>query len=262
MFQNITTQINKIQQNIINNTKQFTVFCIVNIIGILIYYSFTKDELLPFLYLSMLWVIFWKNSTTLEEKIILIGASTIGILHEILGSNLGWFTYTTGIAFGAPTWIMPGYGVIFWASYNLWTHFEKYHPIKEKLFSKIFIIGSAGLIAFDLFVLNMINSLSVIVAIPSYIAAFSLFKRGKERHLAVATGAMTVFDEFAGEILGAWTHPIFFSTSLMAAYLFALWILLTTAKLIKKEKIWRTKEIIAVIFLLGLFIYKILVVNI
>ncbi len=261
MFQNTTSKLKTIEKNVLHNTKQFTAFCIVNIVAILVYYSFTKDELVPFFYLSILWFVFWKNSTTIEEKTMLVGASIIGILHEIIGANLGWFTYTTGIAFGAPTWVMPGYGIIFWASYNLWTHFEEHHHLKEKFFSKIFIIGSAGLVTLDLLVLGMISSISVIVALPSYIAAFSLFQRGKERHLAVATGAMTVLNEFTGEILGAWAHPIFYSTSLMAAYLFALWIFLTTAKVIRKEKTWRIKELAAATFLTVLFAGKIVFGN-
>ncbi|MCD6229982.1 MAG: hypothetical protein J7K00_04210 [Candidatus Diapherotrites archaeon] len=261
MLQNMAGKLKTIEENVLNNTKQFTVFCIINIVAILVYYSFTKDELLPVFYLSMLWFVFWKNSTTTEEKTMLVGASLIGIFHEILGANLGWFTYTTGMAFGAPTWIMPGYGVIFWASYNLWTHFEEHHHLKEKLFSKTFIIGTAVLITFDLFVLNLLNSPSIFIAIPSYLAAFSLFQRGKERHLAVATGAMTLFDELAGEMIGAWSHPIFFSTSLMAAYLFALWIFLTAAKIIKKEKTWRTKELAAATFLTVLFVGKIVFGN-
>ncbi|MCK5474433.1 MAG: hypothetical protein KAI53_03440, partial [Candidatus Aenigmarchaeota archaeon] len=54
----------------------------------------------------------------------------------------------------------------------------------------------------------------------------------------------TVFDEIAGELIGTWSHPVFSIFSLMAGYVFLLWMCLTITDILQGTKKWRLIEVL------------------
>ncbi|UGV41568.1 hypothetical protein J7W08_04580 [Methanococcoides orientis] len=220
---------------LVNTPIYFCLFMLFTILGILAYYIQTKDEITPAIILSVLWIIFWKNSQT-EGKIFLVIASVFGYIHELLGVQYGYFTYLGGAIGNVPIWILPGYGAIFWSAHNLWKIFERqYSRSKWFHFTDHFVILSFVLLIladyryFDL-TKDLLNT-SVKFAI-----VFMLFRNFNLLRLAYFTGFFTVLTETAGETFGTWSHPSFSLLSLMAGYVFLLWICLSLAEVIEARK--------------------------
>ncbi|WP_406661717.1 hypothetical protein V7O66_04145 [Methanolobus sp. ZRKC3] len=233
---------------LVNTPLYFCLFMLFTILGILAYYIQTKDEFTPAIILSALWIIFWKNSK-IEGKTFLVIASLFGYIHELLGVQYGYFTYLGGAIGNVPIWILPGYGTIFWSSYNLWNIFErKYSGSKWFHFTNHFVILSFVLLIladysyFDLTKDPLNTSIK-------FILAFMLFTNFSLLRLAYFTGFFTVLDEIAGETLGTWSHPDFSLLSLMAGYIFLLWICLSIAEVkeARKEKYHENDQLISYI---------------
>ncbi|WP_305065478.1 hypothetical protein [Methanococcoides sp.] len=222
-------------RTLVNTPLYFCLFMLFTILGILAYYILTKDEFTPTIILSVLWIIFWKNSKT-EGKTFLVIASLFGFIHELLGVQYGYFMYLGGAIGNVPIWILPGYGTIFWSSYNLWNIFEKqYSGSKWFHFTNHFIILSFVLLIladysyFDLTKDPLNTSIK-------FILAFMLFTNFNLLRLAYFTGFFTVLNEIAGETLGTWSHPDFSLLSLMAGYVFLLWICRSIAEVKEAKK--------------------------
>ncbi|NPE29514.1 hypothetical protein HNV12_16455 [Methanococcoides sp. SA1] len=220
---------------LVNTPLYFCLFMLFTILGILAYYILTKDEITLAIILSVLWIIFWKNSKT-EGKTFLVIASLFGFIHELLGVQYGYFTYLGGAIGNVPIWILPGYGTIFWSSYNLWNIFEKkYSGSKWFHFTDHFVILSFVLLIlvdynyFDLTKDPLNTSIK-------FVLAFMLFTNFKLLRLAYFAGFFTVLNEIAGETLGTWSHPDFSLLSLMAGYVVLLWICLSIAEVKEARK--------------------------
>ncbi|WP_244624872.1 hypothetical protein [Methanococcoides vulcani] len=205
------------------------------ILGILAYYIRTKDEFAPAIILSVLWIIFWKNSK-IEGKTFLVIASVFGFINELLGVQYGYFTYLNGAIGNVPIWILPGYGTIFWSSYNLWKIFEKqYSRSKWFHFTDHFVILSFVLLILADYTFFDLTKNPLIISIK-FIISFMLFRNFNLLRLAYFTGFFTVLNEIAGETLGTWSHPDFSLLSLMAGYVFLLWICLSIAEVKEARK--------------------------
>jgi hypothetical protein len=229
---------------LINNIWYFFFFMLFAIIGILLFYRWTVNEVLPLTILSFLWIMFWSNSER-KGQILLIIASVFGYFHELLGVIYGYFTYLGGVIGNVPIWILPGYGAIFWSSYNLWHIFELRYS-KSQWFPVVnyFIpVSLTILLAFDFFFFDLAQNPIAIMA--KFSLAFLLFKNFKELRLAYFVGFFTVLTEFSGEILGTWYHPDFSLLSLMTGYVFLLWICITIADSIDGVKKWGVVEVVA-----------------
>ncbi|NYT19299.1 MAG: hypothetical protein GKC08_03285 [Methanosarcinales archaeon] len=220
---------------LVNTPVYFCLFMLFTILGTLAYYIRTKYEITPAIILSVLWIIFWKNSK-IEGKIFLVVASVFGYIHELLGVQYGYFTYLGGAIGNVPIWILPGYGTIFWSAHNLWKIFEKqYSRSKWFHFTDHFVILSFVLLIladyryFDLAKEPLNTSIKFAIV-------FMLFRNFNLLRLAYFTGFFTVLTETAGETLGTWSHPSFSLLSLMAGYVFLLWICLSLAEVIETRK--------------------------
>ncbi|WP_445475454.1 hypothetical protein ACT9XH_01530 [Methanococcoides methylutens] len=220
---------------LVNTPLYFCLFMLFTILGTLAYYIRTKDEITPAIILSVLWVLFWKNSNV-EGKIFLVVASVFGYIHELLGVQYGYFTYLGGAIGNVPIWILPGYGTIFWSAHNLWKIFEKqYSRSKWFHFTDHFVILSFVLLIladyryFDLAKEPLNTSIKFAIV-------FMLFRNFNLLRLAYFTGFFTVLTETAGETLGTWSHPSFSLLSLMAGYVFLLWICLSLAEVIEVRR--------------------------
>lgn len=237
---------------LLHDVKDFLLFVITSIVGVLIFYTQTGDELTATLILSLLWLFFWKESD-LQGKVFLVAASVIGYVHELVGVKAGFFTYLGGFFGGVPIWVLPGYGAIFWASYNFWKIFEETYG-KKKWFSRIpLIIGGITLllILVDAAFFDLLESpFSIILGL---LLSLILFKSIAEVRLAYFVAVFTVFDEIAGEIVGAWYHPQFSIFSLMSGYVFLLWMSLTIKEILSETKNWRAIEIMSAILFLAIF---------
>jgi hypothetical protein len=178
-------------------------------------------------------VLFWKNSDS-QGRIFLIIASVFGYIHELLGVRYGYFTYLGGFIGGSPIWLIPGYGTIFWSSHNLWKIFEdKYSERKWFTFTGTFVVlsfvvlATADYILFDL----SENMMGILI---KFILVFMLFSTIQGMRLAYFVAFFTVLTEFTGEMLGTWYHPDFSLISLMAGYVFMLWLCLALDGLSKR----------------------------
>ena len=220
---------------LVNTPLYFCLFMLFTILGILAYYIQTKDEFIPAIILSVLWIIFWKNSKT-EGKIFLVIASVFGFIHELLGVQYGYFTYLGGAIGNVPIWILPGYGTIFWSSYNLWNIFEKQYSRSKwfHLTNHFVIVSFVLLILADHTYFDLTKDL--LNTSIKFVIVFMLFRNFNLLRLAYFTGFFTVLTETAGETLGTWSHPTFSLLSLMAGYVFLLWICLSLAEVIEARK--------------------------
>lgn len=240
--------INQIKNNkfdlLLTNPLFFAIFMIVIIFSVLIYYRFFKDEFIPFILLGIFWIIFWIHSDN-DEYIMLILPSFFGFIHELIGVKHGYFTYLNGIIGGAPLWLIPGYGAIFWSSYHMWNIF--YKKYNQKTFFKYIIhfivLTFIILITIDFFLFDLNQNPFMIML--KFFLVFLLFRNLNNIKLAYFVAFFTVLTELTGEILGTWYHPTFSVFSLMSGYVFLLWICLTVNKFINKEYINSHIEVLA-----------------
>ncbi|MBW6451638.1 MAG: hypothetical protein K0B02_02815 [DPANN group archaeon] len=251
-FQSLKAAFDKDKKILLNNAWDFFLFMVISIVGTLIFYTQTGDEFTSAFVLFILWLFFWKESD-LRGKVFLVLASVIGFVHELIGVKIGYFTYLNGVIGGVPLWVIPGYGAIFWASYNLWKVFEqKYSEHKWFSYVNYFILFFIfAMFIIDYFFLDL--ALKPFLILFEFAFAFLIFKTANMMRLAFFVGLFTVFDEIAGEILGAWSHSSFSLFSLMSGYVFLLWICLTVTDLIKGTKKWSYLEVLAMIILLSFF---------
>ena len=242
---------------LLNNAWYFAIFMLVTILSVLIYYRQTQDEITPTIVLSLLWVLFWKNSTQ-KGKIFLIVASVFGYVHELLGVQYGYFTYLGGAIGGSPIWLIPGYGTIFWSSHNLWKVFEKSYSKREWFhYVNHFIVASFALLfAIDYIIFDL--ALDVVAILIKFSLALLLFNIFDGWRVAYFVGFFTVLTEFTGETLGTWAHPDFSLLSLMAGYIFLLWICLFINDYINGQKIWGKREPVAAAVLTIFYVFSLL----
>lgn len=221
----LINSVNEKSSVLISTPHYFFIFMLSVIFGVLVYYTNTVDEIVPTIVLSVLWILFWKNSDS-QGKIFLVIASVFGYIHELLGVRYGYFTYLGGFFGGSPVWLIPGYGTIFWSSHNLWRIFEdKYSERNWFHFTGIFVAFSfAALLTADYMLFDFTENMTGILI--KFILAFMLFNTTKGLRLAYFVAFFTVLTEFTGEMLGTWYHPDFSLISLMAGYVFMLWLCL------------------------------------
>ncbi|MCK4551050.1 MAG: hypothetical protein KAT91_03785 [Candidatus Aenigmarchaeota archaeon] len=240
---------------VLNNANNFLIFVIVAILSTLLFFKQTMDNYAATLILLVLWRYFWRRST-LKGKVFLSVASVVGFVHEIIGVYFGWFTYIGGFIYGVPLWILPGYGAIFWASYNFWSVFEKSYA-ERQWFSNMDKVAAAtfiALLAIDYIFLDL--SQAFVFTLLKIGFSFLLFRSARGMRLAFFVGLFTVFDEVAGEIIGVWVHPTFSLLSLMAGYIFLLWVCLTITEMIKGTKKWRLMELASAVFLFIMMVFN------
>jgi len=242
---------------LLNTPHYFFIFMLSVIFGVLVYYRATVDEIIPTIVLSLLWILFWKNSEQ-KGRIFLVVASVFGYVHELLGVRYGYFTYLGGFIGGSPIWLIPGYGTIFWSSYNLWKRFEERYSRKEwfNLTSYFIAISLAALFVVDYLIFDMsVNPAGILI---KFTLAFMLFRTFEGVRLAYFVAFFTVLTEFTGEMLGTWYHPDFSLLSLMAGYVFLLWVCLTLNDF-TKGKIPRVgREAVAAVVLTTFYIFLLL----
>jgi hypothetical protein len=227
------------------------------ILGILVFYRHTQNEVIPAIILSVLWLLFWNNSM-LKGRMLLVIASVFGYVHELLGVQHGYFTYLGGAIGGAPIWLIPGYGAIFWSSYNLWNIFQERYS-QQQWFNRVdyFIVASVALmLVVDYTIFDL--SLQPIAILLKFSLAFMLFSSLDGLRLAYFTGFFTVLTEFTGETLGTWMHPTFSIFSLMAGYVFLLWICITLSDVVKGKKKWGKIEPVAAVSITSFYILLLL----
>ncbi len=252
---------------LLTNVWYFPIFMLVTIFGTLILYTYTysgdgvsgdlRAEFLPTLILSSLWLLFWKNSCS-KGRIFLVVASVIGHVHEVLGVQHGYFTYLGGAYGGVPLWLLPGYGTIFWSAHNLWKGFEGAFS-KQHWFHYVnyyLLASSILLLLLDYFVFSLSHDLVAITL--KFVIVFMLFKGIAELRLAYFVAFFTVLTEFTGEILGAWSHPNFSFFSLMAGYVFLLWVCMTLHDYLKGIKKWGKIEAVAAVVMVTFYILSLL----
>jgi hypothetical protein len=249
--------IEKKGQMLLNNVWYFFVFMLAVILGILIFYRYTQNEIIPAVILLSLWLLFW-NHSLLKGRMLLVVASVFGYVHELLGVQHGYFTYLGGVIGGAPIWLIPGYGAIFWSSYNLWKIFHErysqkqwFHRVNYFIAASMAILLAVDYIRFDL----SLNPTGIILKLS---LALMLFRSLDGLRLAYFTGFFTVLTEFTGEMLGTWMHPDFSLVSLMAGYVFLLWICITLSDVIKDRKNWVRTEAAAAVTLTSFYILLLL----
>ncbi|WP_406657646.1 hypothetical protein V7O62_03565 [Methanolobus sp. ZRKC2] len=242
---------------LLSTPHYFFIFMLSVIFGVLVYYRATVDEILPTLVLSFLWILFWKNSDQ-KGKIFLVIASVFGYVHELLGVRYGYFTYLGGFIGGSPIWLIPGYGTIFWSSYNLWKKFEEKYSKNDWFgLSNYFVaLSFAALLAVDYFVFDLSTNPAGILI--KFSLAFMLFRTFEGLRLAYFVAFFTVLTEFTGEMLGTWAHPDFSLLSLMAGYVFLLWVCLTLNDFAKGRYLMKGKQSIAAVVLTGFYILSLL----
>ena len=221
---------------LLNNPWYFSIFMLFVILGVLINYRWLQLEIIPTIILSALWLLFWKNSE-LNGKVFLIIASIFGFAHEILGVKYGYFTYLGGVLGGVPIWILPGYGAIFWSSYNLWHVFDQKYSKKwwYDLVNYFIPVSFAVMLVVDYVMFDLLHN--PVTTLLKFSLAFLLFKTFAGLKLAYFVGFFTVLTEFTGEMLGTWTHPDFSLFSLMSGYIFLLWICLTISDVMRSKRV-------------------------
>jgi hypothetical protein len=256
-FHSLNRAIEKKSQILFNNVWYFAIFMLTVILGILVFYRHTQNEVIPAIILSVLWLLFWNNSM-LKGRMLLVIASVFGYVHELLGVQHGYFTYLGGAIGGAPIWLIPGYGAIFWSSYNLWNIFQERYS-QQQWFNRVdyFIVASVALmLVVDYTIFDL--SLQPIAILLKFSLAFMLFSSLDGLRLAYFTGFFTVLTEFTGETLGTWMHPTFSIFSLMAGYVFLLWICITLSDVVKGKKKWGKIEPVAAVSITSFYILLLL----
>lgn len=235
-------------ESLFKNPKFFSIFMLIVIFGILIYYKYTKEEFFPFIILGILWIIFW-NISNKNEHIMLVVPSLLGYFHELMGVKYGYFTYLNGIIGGAPIWLIPGYGAIFWSSYHMWNIFYKKYNKRNffKYINHFILLSFILLMLMDFFVYDL--AANPIMIMLKFFFVFLLFIDPDNIRLAYFVAFFTVLTELTGEFLGTWYHPEFSIFSLMSGYIFLLWICLTVNKFINKQHVKSKIEILAGIIL-------------
>lgn len=252
---------------LLTNVWYFPIFMLVTIFGTLVLYTYTysgdgvsgdlRAEFLPTLILSSLWLLFWKTSCS-KGRIFLVVASVIGHVHEVLGVQHGYFTYLGGAYGGVPLWLLPGYGTIFWSAHNLWKGFEGAFSKKHWFhYVNYYVLASmVVLLLVDYFIFSLSHDLVAILF--KFAIVFMLFKGLAELRLAYFVAFFTVLTEFTGELLGAWSHPNFTFFSLMAGYVFLLWVCITLHDYIKGTKKWGKIEAVAAIVMVTFYILSLM----
>ncbi len=237
LFHSLSIVLEKKSHLLLNNVWYFAVFMLTVIVGILLFYRHTENEIIPAFILGALWLLFWNNSM-LKGRMLLVIASVFGYVHELLGVQHGYFTYLGGAIGGAPIWLIPGYGAIFWSSYNLWKIFQERYSQKP-WFHRVnyFIFGTVALLILTDYIMFDLSAQTVGILLKLFLALM-LFINLEGIRLAYFTGFFTVLTEFTGEMLGTWSHPDFSLISLMAGYVFLLWICITLSDIIKRRKEW------------------------
>lgn len=237
---------------LLHDAKDFFIFVVFTIIGTLIFYKQTQDEFTATIIISLLWIFFWSESDK-KGKVFLTFAAVVGYVHELIGVDVGYFTYLGGIFGGVPLWILPGYGAIFWASYNFGKVFEEAYE-KKSWFPKltyVFLILTPFIMAADWIYLDF--SSHPISILLWFAISLALFKSWDEIRLAYFVALFTVFDEVMGEIIGVWNHASFSLFSLMSGYVFLLWMCLTITEVLEGKKKWRLIEVAGALILLIMF---------
>ena len=257
LIHSLIGQIDKKSKIVINNFLYFTVFMLLSIYGVLFFYELTEIEIIPFLYLSIIWFIFWQNSE-FRGKLFLFIASVFGYIHELIGVHFEYFIYLGGVIGGVPICILPGYGAIFWSSYNLWRTFEENYSNRHWFNQTNFVILIAFLLLILVDYLYFDLSANLLPIIAKFGLAVLLFKSIRGYRLVAFVGFFTVLTEFSGETIGTWYHPEFSFFSLMAGYIFLLWICLTLNDLFKHKKDWGKIEAFAAISLSIFYIFSML----
>ncbi len=247
----------------LNDASDFFIFNIVAILGTLVFYRQAQDEFAATLILSVLWVFFWKESDLLG-KVFLVSASIIGYAHELIGVQAGYFTYLGGFFGGVPIWIFPGYGVMFWASYHFWSIFEKKYAIAlgrgmiSGIVKRIYasapasiVVLTAAIFALDIAFFDFMQNPFIFSL--EFVLVVMLWRSLKDARVAYFVAFFTVFDEFAGEALGVWSHPVFSLVSLATGYMFLLWMSRTLTDILQKNKVWMPREVLGAVGVLVIF---------
>ncbi len=203
-FLELEKDLEKDERTLLRNAKYFFAFCILMIVSVLIYYSRTGDEVVPFFALGITAAVFWTHSDK-TGKIFMIAAGSIGFIHEVIGGMEGWFVYTSGAVFQTPLWLIPGYAVMYWACYNLWKRGRAKYRVKERNFKILAIAVIALVVVLDATVTHF-RPKDWPFDLASVVAIIFLFKVRAERHLAFVTWSLCAFNEFLGFSLGAWQH--------------------------------------------------------
>jgi len=206
-FLELERDLEKDERILLRTAKYFLVFCVFMIVSTLIYYSNTRDEMLPFFALGIVAAVFWTHSDK-TGKIFMIAAASLGFIHEVIGGMEGWFVYTSGAVYQTPLWLIPGYAVMYWACYNLWKEGKKKYKIKDRNFN---------ILALSLIGLSVLLDLTVAHFRPTFwqfdivvaVIIIALFRQREERHLALVTWLLCAFNEFLGFSLGAWQHYLY-----------------------------------------------------
>lgn len=257
LFYSFSIVLEKKSRLLLNNVWYFAAFMLTVILGILVFYRHTENEIIPAVVLGALWLLFWNNSM-LKGRILLVIASVFGYVHELLGVQHGYFTYLGGVIGGAPIWLIPGYGAIFWSSYHLWKIFQEryspkqwFHMVNYFIFATVALLIIADYIMFDM-------SAQPVGILLKLSLALMLFSNLEGIRLAYFTGFFTVLTEFTGEMLGTWSHPDFSLISLMAGYVFLLWVCITLGDIIKRRKDWGRIEGVSACALTSFYILLLL----
>ncbi|MFH1786229.1 MAG: hypothetical protein ABH829_01050 [archaeon] len=223
----------------------FMVFSVLMIMLSLGLYVNGYEEVM-FSMLVVLWVIFWRNSDRLG-RIFLVMASVVGFTHEIVGVWLGLFEYTFVDYFSVPIFLLPGYGIIYWAAENFWAH------LKEKTLQQInFRLLAFGtilmLFMFDVFYsgFSLEYGMNLLFLMAIMLAFNELDLR--DRFLVYITGFITGFDEIAGIALGAWTHKSVHLLSIVPPYLFLVWLALLLSGKLREYRLGRQIAIMGAAF--------------
>lgn len=262
-FSKLKSDLKHKKEYFLNDVKDFFIFNIVAILGTLIFYRQTQDEFTATLILSALWIFFWKESDLLG-KVFLVSASLIGYTHELLGVAAGYFTYLGGFFGGVPLYVFPGYGAIFWASYHFWDIFEKTYisgsgggkwgiVLRRILPNSWRTVIAVTAIFFTIDIVLFDLTKKPALFLTEFFLVMLLWKSPRQILLAYFVAFFTVFDEFAGEILGAWSHESFSLVSLSTGYMFLLWMATTITDTLHKSKAWAPREIIGMAGILALF---------
>ncbi len=256
-FGTMSRTLHERKQVLLNDVWNFAAFMLMTIFSVLIFYSQTQNELLPFIILASLWLLFWHN-TTLKGKIILVIASSFGYIHELLGVHHGYFTYLGGVIGGAPLWLIPGYGAIFWSSHNLCEIFHDRYS-KKAWFPRVnhfMVLSILAMLVIDYVWLDL--AAQPVAILLKFSLALMLFNGYDGMRMAFFTGFFTVLTEVSGELLGTWKHPEFSLFSLMAGYIFLLWVCITLADIVKGRKLWEKSEATAAFSLTSFYILLLL----
>lgn len=206
-FLELEKDLGRNEQVLLRNAKYFLAFCIFMITSVLIYYSSTKDGMVPFFALGITAAVFWTHSDR-TGKIFMVAAASIGYVHEVVGGMEGWFVYTSGEVYQTPLWLIFGYAAMYWSCYNLWKVGSKKYKLKERNFLILAACVIAGAFIIDATLLHFRPTYWPVDMI-SIAAILLLFRKPGERHFALVAWLLTAYDEFLGFSLGAWQHYLY-----------------------------------------------------